>query len=288
MGPGKREKWRCRVCRGESLPVKPNDKPTEEPSDVFKKVAALEEKLMVVSELKISIDSLLALRAQLDKLVMTIQGLQMTVTEVQTSVEFFASKYDTLLATCNDAVQATKTLEQKVAFLEGTIDEQASMIDRIQWELNESEQYSRLSNLEISGLPVQPQEDLRAEVAQMAETLEVRDFNQSEIASLHRLSSRQGKIPVVLVRFSSPSLREKWLQVKSKLRTLNESHKLSSVFVNENLTRMNSELFWKARIRGKEKSFKFVWVKNGKVFARKEVGASVIKIASLSDIDKMT
>lgn len=59
------------------------------------------------------------------------------------------------------------------------------------------------------------------------------------------------------------------------------------MYLNENLTQATKELFWKTRSKGKENNDKFVWVSNAKIFARKEYGGPVIRIASLTDIDKM-
>lgn len=66
-----------------------------------------------------------------------------------------------------------------------------------------------------------------------------------------------------------------------------ESVTFPRLYFNENLTRTNRELFRFARVRGKEKGFKFIWTGNGKILAKKCEGAPVIRIDKLSDLEKI-
>ena len=42
------------------------------------------------------------------------------------------------------------------------------------------------------------------------------------------------------------------------------------IYANERLTQYNSNLFWLARMAGKQLGFRFVWTTNGKIFMKKD------------------
>lgn len=288
MGSAKREKWRCRTCRGDSRATVASGKLSQDSSSgILARLSSLEDKLTAILGLKDVIDSLALIPIHVDKLTLTCQSLQTTTVELKASVTFMSSQYDKLLEQCNSNSQATMRLDQKVVCLEETVSEQAKQISHLQSQLNDSEQYTRRANLEISGLPVTANEDLPAVLSDLAVKLNLHDHTAEQVCAVHRLSGGQGKIPVVLARFTSPDLRDKWLQARARLRALAENKQIPDIFFSENLTRANSELFWRARVQGKAKGFKFVWVRNGKIFARKTEGATALKISSVSDIDKM-
>ncbi|XP_064475427.1 uncharacterized protein K02A2.6-like [Ornithodoros turicata] len=47
------------------------------------------------------------------------------------------------------------------------------------------------------------------------------------------------------------------------------------------------ELFWKARSKAKESHYRFIWVKNGRIFVRKAEGEMVIRIANAADLENI-
>lgn len=62
----------------------------------------------------------------------------------------------------------------------------------------------------------------------------------------------------------------------------------SSVFVSEHLTPTNKYLHAAVRKRAKEANYRFVWVRNGRIFVRKsEEDANVILIRNLKCLDKL-
>lgn len=215
-----------------------------------------------------------------------VETLNETVRGLQKSLEFFSGHYDSLLAQEKVNVSEIKDLKSEVRVLTSAVTEQRSEIRRLQAELNYSDQYSRLSNMEIHGLPYKPTENVRALVDNLASSLNIKGFQPSDIITVHRLPPKRDSniAPPVIVRFNSVTDKETWMASRGKLRSLPG---FPILYFNENLTRIKKELFWKARSRGKEKRYQFVWVKNAKVFAKKKEGSPVIRVNSVSDIDKM-
>ncbi|KAF9803255.1 hypothetical protein SFRURICE_007101 [Spodoptera frugiperda] len=59
------------------------------------------------------------------------------------------------------------------------------------------------------------------------------------------------------------------------------------VYVNEHLTRSNARLFHLAREAGQRSRYKYVWTREGRIYARKEDGVSAVRIRSDADINKI-
>lgn len=290
MGVAKREKWRCRTCRSKESRSCSSSQSQDDGSVMLSQLTSLNEKIDSLMAIKESIETLLSLPAKVDELMMlkpTVERLQGTVDEVQSAIEFLSGKYDTLLVTVSENARKMKELEAESAVLRVTVSEQSLAILRLQSEANEAEQYSRLSNLEISGLPVSPNENLSSRMCDLAEKLGLTEFHPTDILAVHRLPSRPGTTPIILVRFASVRVKDRWFGARARLRNLSEAGTINKVFFNENLTRVNRELFWLARCKGKEKHYQFVWVKRGKIFAKKTEGAPLVRIIASSDLDKI-
>lgn len=59
------------------------------------------------------------------------------------------------------------------------------------------------------------------------------------------------------------------------------------VFINEHLTAKNKNILYEAKKVKKERGFKYVWVRNAKIFVRKNDNTIAMHIRSLSDLDKL-
>lgn len=122
-------------------------------------------------------------------------------------------------------------------------------------------------------------------MCELALKLDLNDFSETDIAAVHRLPSGPNKIAPILVQVHKVSIEEQCICARTKLPQLAEEDSFPRLYINENLTRANKELYRLARLKGKEKGFKFVWTRNGRVLARKEEGRPIIHIDSKADLD---
>ncbi|CAN7940022.1 unnamed protein product [Ixodes pacificus] len=210
--------------------------------------------------------------------------MKATVNELKTSVEFNSGQYDQLLVEMTSKKEIND-LKAEMTQLKNVVSENAACISHLQVELNDAGQYNRLPNLEIHGMPVSANEDLKKSVFDLADKLSIPYFQPSDVVAVHRFPSKKDKIPPILVRFSSSAAREIWMKARSGLRELAQARTLPQLYFNENLTQINRNLFWKARTRGKEKRFKYVWVRNGKIFAKRQDEATPVRISCEHDLE---
>lgn len=297
MGASKREKWRCRRCRsgdsrsgaGAADAVSQDD-----PLAFSAQLASVNQKLDMLLSLKESVDTLLTLPAKVDALLAlrpTVEWLRTTVDAVEKSVTFLNDKYDSVVTDLTAQKQLTKNMEAEVGTLRNTVKEQANSIRLLQTEINELDQQQRLSNMEIQGLPSTPKENLSVVLCDLASKIGLSQFQPSDVLSARRLppkkTDKPGTATLILVSFASVSLKEQWMGCRGRLRELSHAGLAPKIFFNENLSRSNRELFWKARMKGKEKQYKYIWTKNGQIYAKKSDGTTVLRIASVGDIEKL-
>ncbi|CAN7937898.1 unnamed protein product [Ixodes hexagonus] len=304
MGAGKREVWRCRACRQQMSGIDSRSvagmSQCASPAspDHFR---LLETKLDCLTSLKTNVDTLLTLPTKMDELLTLkplVESLKSAVTEIQQTVDFLSARYDSLLLVATANSTSIAELRNETTSLRSVVNEQSQTIEQLQEELNDSDQFSRLSNLEIHGLPHSPNEDLKSVVSELAGRLGLVDFQTRDIQMMHRLPSRRdvppaaantsrSRHPAILIRFISATIRDQWLTAREKLRTLAATGSLPKLFFNENLTRKNRELFWMVREKARVKQYKFTWVKNGKLFAKKAETSSLVRIHRLADLEKI-
>ena len=155
-------------------------------------------------------------------------------------------------------------------------------------ELNSIQQYLRVNNLEIVGLP-EPNN------GESEETLLIHALNDLEgltdhvtpedIDISHPLPSKRkdGK-SVHVVRFISR--KTKAMILAAKKRDANKMFKFRNcdIFINEHLSKQNRSLFATAQERKKALQYKYCWTRGGTIHMRKTDDSTVVTISSDADL----
>ncbi|XP_046688637.1 uncharacterized protein LOC124374476 [Homalodisca vitripennis] len=172
-----------------------------------------------------------------------------------------------------------KILEMEQELLEGRIEEQ--------------EQYSRRNTVEIYGVPQEKNEDVVSVVKEVGKALDM-DITRSMIDACHRLGNKSGPNnlpPRIIVKFVSRLDKEEFLRkrrVKSSFSTRHMNLGVDQpVYINESLTLTRRKLLGEARRLKREKNYKFLWVRNGKIFLRREESARVVHVTCQADLSKV-
>lgn len=192
--------------------------------------------------------------------------------EQKTSVEHF-------LKVIEDLTAENKRLNKKVIDLEV--------------RLEGMEQYSRANAVEIHGVPMQKNEDVVSVVREVGKALDI-NISDSMIDACHRLgrsSDSTGRPPAIIVKFVRRLDKEELLRrrrVKSTLSTRHMNLQMDQpVYINEALSPARRQLYRAARQVKLEKRYKYLWLRAGKIFLRKEEGQKVIQVTCQADLDKL-
>lgn len=164
----------------------------------------------------------------------------------------------------------------------------------LQMQLNKQQQWARLANIEIVGLPETPREspiDLAIKIAKHAGI----ELSPDNIESAHRVQPMQkadGRPKPIVVKLRNRMLKDQILSGLRKTRGIN-THDIGlrgadkKFYVNEHLTPVNKHLLSAAKSRAKDKSYKFVWVRNCNIFLRRNEESPAITINMERDLAKI-
>lgn len=159
-------------------------------------------------------------------------------------------------------------------------------ISQLKAELNDRDQDLLLSDIEVTCIPEQKGENLMHIMSVMASKLGV-SLSEHDVISAVRvgrvLDATQPQAPTVsrprpiVVRLAHRAIRDKLLEaIRTRRGTTTEGLALPGkpcrFFINERLTKQNRQLFRKARDQSRELGWRYVWTRDGKIFARQHPG----------------
>lgn len=264
--------WICLGCRSLKKDGSTSSTPRKLPGDVD---TGDDEDLEVSSlgvqrSILAKVDSLLEMKVKLDS--------------IEKSMSFLATKYDALLEEVTKLREENKELRKDVDGLKNKETLTRQIAEDVSCEVAELDQYGRRMNLEIQGVTVEGdrrREDINMVLEQVANDIQV-PFDPKEIHQAHRLQARNdGKPATILVQFHSRTTRDVWLE-KGKKR------KLQNIYFTENLCPQYRHLLRETKMRCRTLSYKFVWVKGGRILVRRdEAENNVITIKSMNDLNKI-
>ncbi|KAH7948969.1 hypothetical protein HPB49_003653 [Dermacentor silvarum] len=165
------------------------------------------------------------------------------------------------------------------------------MLEDQEQRITGSEQYSRKCNVEIKGILQADREDLVKTVCQVG-VLVNESLIPDEIEVCHRVKGRNdSELPNIIVQLKSRAKRDSFLKKAKKMR-LSMSDlghtSSSSIYINEHLCPALKRLLGMTIQRKKAQKWKFVWTRDGKIFARKDEQSNVINIRILNASDDIS
>lgn len=264
--------WKCQTCRA----AKARSKSAQEEKDRNTEGAELQSQLAEIAKT-------LAILGPLKEKVDELASIKGTVLEIEKSIQLMSDQYDKILKKMSDQERETTELKRRVENLEKS--QKTDEVAKLKRDLNSLEQYGRLNNLEVHGLKVTEGENLLGKLNKISEIIHVSSLSNNDIEIVHRIPSKTGKIPPVIVRFVRRETRNDWLKNRNKLRSSIDGY--DTVYLQENLTELNRKLFFDARAEAKAIGYRYVWHKGGCTYVRKNEGDPAVRIESEHDLNKI-
>lgn len=190
-------------------------------------------------------------------------------------------------------------LFEEVKQLKLLISNKDKKIDELEQKVNELEQNARQENIVLTGLEVKPrsykkaltgsettedapQEELLTLEKQVVTFLKDKDIgvDHKDISICYTLPTKMDKSkPAIVVRFTSRKVRNNVLMQARKLTG-------SKVYINEHLTKKNSNIAREARLLRKQKKIESTWTRNGNIWIKVKEGSQATIIKELKDLDR--
>lgn len=206
------------------------------------------------------------------------------------SVENCHEKITELIKTVSEQSSALKEFEKLFDAMKQENTTLRAKVRSLEQQLDDTDQYTRINCLEINGVPETNNENVVEIVQTIGKVLQV-TVSAEDIDACHRLGPKQdGRRRGIIVKFVRRHMKEEMLRKRKIKRNLNTSDigmasgPAEVVYMNESLSPARRKVLNAARSLRKEQGFTFVWVKNGKVFLRKDEGSKAIMLTNMDQL----
>lgn len=213
--------------------------------------------------------------------------------EFSATTDFICAEQKTHEADINKNATTIRSLEDKNTKL------QAEII-RLNTRLIGMEKISRSCNLELQAVPERRNENVVALFKKLCEVVKatVDDVHVSACRRVAKQNSASNRPRNIVVTFSSPRIRDLVLSatnrynkahpgrglVSSDLDINGETHR---IFVTEHLSPEQKSLHAASRKAAKDHGFKYVWIKHGQIYVRKDDSSGAILIKDMDSLTKL-
>jgi hypothetical protein len=147
-------------------------------------------------------------------------------------------------------------------------------------------------NFEISGIPVQPNENLSEMFVKIAEKINV-NVNPSQIHQIYRKKTRKlknGMPPTIIVKLPmnvKEEIMEKKKEVVLNTDIFNETGmQKRTIYINEHMIKEYKYILKRAKDIRRAGKIKYAWFKFGSLFVKKEERGQSIRVLKLQDLSR--
>lgn len=228
-----------------------------------------------------------------DILTKELKPLKEEICEMKESMNFINHKYETIIQDNGDTRDKLRQLQEENGSMQSKIDDLTSRV-------NQLEQNSRMTNIEIQCMPEKKDENLLNLVIELGKTINcnISEDNLAHYTRIAKLKKDSVRPRSIIVQFNSSKKRDQYLAAAIKYNKLNPNDKLNSshaglpgpkspIFICEHLSATNKALHAAARQAAKDKGYKYVWVRSGRVYMRKTEHSEYKIIRNINSLNNL-
>lgn len=225
-----------------------------------------------------------------------IQAFREEQSNIGAAVDAYHSELKQLSNLIDKQAGELKACTDKIELLESENHKLNSENVNIKTRLNDLEQYSRVNCLEITGVPEIKNENILTTIKMVATAVHF-NLDPTMVDACHRLQknpNNHNDPPKIIIKFVRRTIKDEFMHCKKVIRNLSTSHldptisgtlrTHNPIYINEALSSYNRQLLYRVRLFKKEKQFKHLWTKDGKIFLRKTDTSKIFRIKSESDL----
>lgn len=224
-----------------------------------------------------------ATRLQMQNFTAVISKLESRLDSCDTRIDQLSSRMDAIEQRINAGAEHDDKLLQS--------------IEQLKRDINDRDQELLLNDIEITCVPEQQGEGVPHIVMTLATKLGV-SLAEQDIISACRVGHPPDPVVmgpssrprIIVARFARRAVRDQLLQAARVRRgATTEGTGLTGpsrrFYVNERLTRVNRQLFQRARMHGAQYNWRYVWTRDGKIFVRQHSGKDAPRYRLQSEAD---
>lgn len=210
--------------------------------------------------------------------------------ELGTSVENCHVQINELNAKFDEQCKIIKSYEEKMDTIIQENFDLKRKVKTLETQLEDAEQYSRVNCLEVNGIPEVKNENVTDVIKSVGTALGMH-ITEEMIDACHRVGAKQDrKTRGIIVKFTRRTVKEDLLQKRKVKRNFNthdigfKGSQAEVVYINESLSPARRKILNAARALKREKGYSYVWVRNGRIFLRKNEGDPVVVASTLDQV----
>ena len=222
-----------------------------------------------------------------------LKPIKRDLQDLKESFTFHTKQFDDLQAEHFTTKNTLKYLNTENEQLKNTIAD-------LGHKLNYFEQQARSNNVEVQCLPEHKQENLYIVTKHLGSVVgcDLKDSDILHATRIAKLNTSNPRPRSVVVQLVSSRIRDQLLAAVVNYNKKHKDNKLNTsdlgiggnrtpVYVAEHLSATNKSLHAAARIKAKEKGYKYVWVRGGKIYARRDDNTDHIHIKNTETLNKL-
>lgn len=274
-GEKARREWKCSLCR------KQRDHSTESTRSVKS----------TESEIPKSADNSDLMFAQMREIKSVLKNMQHQLEEQNKSQHFINDQYEELKKEQTDLMKHIKNLENKINNLQQENVKKDSIITVLNKRIFDLEQNSLENHIDITGTPYIEKNKPEEVAVKIFESVGVK-IKTTDILSCESIVKNKGtqKSHLIRAKLANKQLSSEIIKNKNKT-TLNKNifgqEYNGRIKIYESLTSETKKLLWETKNKALNAKWKYVWIKNQKILARKEDNSPVVAISFETDLEKI-
>ena len=229
----------------------------------------------------------------------SIRDLNRRFDELDKAQTFISKQYDTVLSTVKDIKEYNENMKSQIQQTEENINNLGKDDYNLLVKLDELEQYARRDCLEITGIPIVPNDNPVILIQEASKIIGV-DLEASDISIAHRLPPSKKVKDRTIVKFTRRVKRDEIYNKRKHLKSKRTkdlpsvsceiesdavSHK-AQIHINESLTPYRRRLFGRLLQFKRNQGYKFLWTTNGKILLKKSETSTTNSFTTHEEFDQ--
>ncbi|KAJ8727143.1 hypothetical protein PYW08_015540 [Mythimna loreyi] len=274
--------WKCQNCKSTPVASPQTGNLKASPGNSESIMIELQRLSAKMEALPALMESVKAIQTELAEL----KTIRQEVSQMKSSFESYGQEIRALAGRVSD-------IEVEIESVKKTREAIVNLQDRIiqlENRQSESEQRSRMNNIEIKGVPISKDEDLFAIIAKIGDKIDFH-IQREQINYIARVPTRNDKLNKnIICSVHNSYLKNDFIAAAKKCKKLYASdlglQGGNRVYINDHLTLENKLLLNKTKAQAKDRNFEHVWVRGCKIFVRKNTTSPKHCIKTEQDLKK--
>lgn len=217
--------------------------------------------------------------------------MMVQIHDLTKSMSFLSSKYDEFKLHIKRVIDNQDVLNDSIRKIQKADKEQNVVISDLKGKIEQLERASLEATLNLNPLLQVNNQDLQQTVIKIGEKLGITSTKEDLLTIFRRPKRKNGNPGDVVVKFKSNEKRNNFLNKIKKAKLMHSdigfNCEFGRIYGQEELTKEGKNIYFSALRKKKDLGWKYLWIKNGRSYVRKEEKGQTFRLDSMVELDKI-